>query len=92
VEWRGGRVFEPAVRLVLSERYSELFYWREKNLKVDFVREIALMRVNTTEAKSSERLEVEKLSAFETKYRAWLHQENARFELEGLWCDDLKVC
>jgi uncharacterized protein len=32
-----GRVFELAVGLALSEQPGELFYWREKNLEVDFV-------------------------------------------------------
>ena len=35
-DWRG-RVFELAVGLVLAQQQGELFYWREKNLEVDFV-------------------------------------------------------
>ena len=62
----------------------------EKDGKVDSVILSAKM-FEALNAKSSESLEVEKRRAFETKYRAWLQQENARFELEGLWCDELKV-
>lgn len=28
---------------------------------------------------------------FETTHKAWIDEQNARFEAHGLWCDDLRV-
>ena len=29
--------------------------------------------------------------AFEQTHKAWIDEQNARFEKRGLWCDDLRV-
>lgn len=29
--------------------------------------------------------------AFEQTHKAWIDEQNARFEKHGLWCDDLRV-
>lgn len=28
---------------------------------------------------------------FETTHKAWIDEQNSRFEAHGLWCDDLRV-
>ena len=33
----------------------------------------------------------DKRKAFETSYKTWLEDQNARIEMRGLWCDDLRV-
>ena len=62
----------------------------EKDGKVDSVILSAKM-FETLSASGNEKLDLQKRHAFEKKYRAWLIEENLRFEQEGLWCDDLKV-
>ena len=33
----------------------------------------------------------ERQKSFNQKHKAWLEEQNARFEKNGLWCDDLRV-
>ena len=33
----------------------------------------------------------ERQKAFNQTHKAWLEEQNARFEKNGLWCDDLRV-
>jgi PHD/YefM family antitoxin component YafN of YafNO toxin-antitoxin module len=33
----------------------------------------------------------QKKAQFEKNHQAWLAEQNARFEQNGLWCDDLRV-
>ena len=33
----------------------------------------------------------ERSKAFQTKYKKWIDEQNARFEKHGLWCDDVRI-
>lgn len=33
----------------------------------------------------------ERQKAFNQAHKAWIEEQNARFEKNGLWCDDLRV-
>ena len=34
---------------------------------------------------------VQRQRAFEQTHKAWIAEQNARFETHGLWCDDMRV-
>jgi hypothetical protein len=40
---------------------------------------------------SSNLVQSQKKSQFDREHRAWLSEQNARFEKQGLWCDDMRV-
>lgn len=62
----------------------------EKDGRIDSV----ILSVQQFEAlKSVEKKETlgDRQKAFNQSHKAWIEEQNARFEKNGLWCDDLRV-
>ena len=62
----------------------------EKDGRIDTVILSAKQYSELQAAKDSETLPQRKVH-FEQAHRAWLAEQNQRFESNGLWCDDMRV-
>lgn len=62
----------------------------EKDGRIDTVILSAKQFSELQTAKSNEALLQQKVQ-FERSHRAWLAEQNQRFESHGLWCDDMRV-
>ncbi len=96
--WRG-RVFEDAVGTALRQIADELYYWRDRNLEVDYVLKIG-KEIIAIEVKSGRPGKLSGLNAFKAKYpKAHLGIINwkqgrdilSQQSLEDLKTDPLKI-
>jgi hypothetical protein len=62
----------------------------EKDGRVDSVI-LSAKQYATLSAASAKFSLADKRKAFESTYKAWLDDQNAQVEKNGLWCDDLRV-
>ncbi|MDO8318031.1 type II toxin-antitoxin system Phd/YefM family antitoxin [Rhodoferax sp.] len=62
----------------------------EKGGRIDSV---ILSAKQYSELKAAHRSETlaQRKAQFEQSHRAWLAEQNQRFEAHGLWCDDMRV-
>ena len=62
----------------------------EKDGRIDTVI-LSAQQFDALQAASQPRTLAQRQRAFEQTHKAWLDEQNARFDKHGLWCDDLRV-
>ena len=62
----------------------------EKDGRIDSVI-LSLQDFEALKAASQSKTMAERQKAFNQTHKAWIDEQNARFEKNGLWCDDLRV-
>lgn len=62
----------------------------EKDGRIDSVI-LSLQEFEALKAASQTQTLAARQKAFNHTHKAWLDEQNARFEKNGLWCDDLRV-
>ncbi|NBW50239.1 MAG: type II toxin-antitoxin system Phd/YefM family antitoxin [Betaproteobacteria bacterium] len=62
----------------------------EKDGRIDSVI-LSLQDFEALKAASQPKIVAERQKAFNQTHKAWIDEQNARFEKNGLWCDDLRV-
>ena len=62
----------------------------EKDGRIDTVI-LSADQFDRLNASSQSKSRKQQKKAFDQTYKAWINEQNARFEKYGLWCDDLRV-
>ena len=62
----------------------------EKDGRIDSVI-LSVQDFEALKAASQSKTLAERQKAFNQTHKAWIDEQNARFEKNGLWCDDLRV-
>ena len=62
----------------------------EKDGRIDTVI-LSAKQFSDLQAASRPETMAQRKAQFEQSHRAWLAEQNQRFEAHGLWCDDLRV-
>ena len=62
----------------------------EKDGRIDSVI-LSVQDFEALKAASQSKTLAERQKAFNQSHKAWIAAQNARFEKNGLWCDDLRV-
>lgn len=62
----------------------------EKDGRIDSVI-LSVQDFEALKAASQRKTLVERQKSFNQTHKAWIDEQNARFEKNGLWCDDLRV-
>ncbi len=71
-----------------QERAEPVFV--EKDGRIDSVT-LSVQAFEALKAASQPKTLAERQKAFNQTHKAWMDEQNARFEKNGLWCDDLRV-
>lgn len=62
----------------------------EKDGRIDSVI-LSVQDFEALKAASQSKTMAERQKVFNQTHKAWIDEQNARFERNGLWCDDLRV-
>lgn len=62
----------------------------EKDGRIDTVI-LSADQFDRLHASSQSKSRKQQKKAFDQTHKAWINEQNARFEKYGLWCDDLRV-
>ena len=62
----------------------------EKDGRIDTVI-VSMAQFTQLQAATRPETPVQRQAQFEQNHRAWLTEQNQRFESRGLWCDDLRI-
>lgn len=62
----------------------------EKDGRIDTVI-VSIQQFEALKSASQPKTLAQRQRRFEDGHRAWIDKQNARFEQNGLWCDDLRV-
>ena len=62
----------------------------EKDGRVDTVI-VSIQHFEALKSAGQPRTLAQRQRQFEETYKAWIDEQNARFDEHGLWCDDLRV-
>lgn len=62
----------------------------EKDGRIDTVI-VSAQQFEALKSASRPKILAQRKRVFEQRHKAWIDEQNARFEKNGLWCDDLRV-
>ncbi len=62
----------------------------EKDGRIDTVI-VSIAQFNQLQAATQIETLAQRQAQFEQTHRAWLNEQNQRFESHGLWCDDMRT-
>jgi len=62
----------------------------EKDGRIDTVI-VSAQQFETLQSAGQPKTLAQRKRAFEQTHKAWIDEQNTRFEKSGLWCDDLRV-
>lgn len=62
----------------------------EKDGRMDTVI-VSAQQFDALKSASQTKTLAQRQRSFEQTHRAWMNEQNARFEKNGLWCDDMRV-
>lgn len=83
-----GRAFETTVGALLSALPGELYYWRAKNLEVDYVYKFG-KKLWAIEVKSNNKKTAKALHEFKKEFPSaelvLIHRENYKVEIDKIW-------